>query len=134
MPWCTYTDPEIAHVGLYESEAADRGIEIDTYRVPLSEVDRAIAEGEEEGFVKIHVAKGSDKILGATLVASHAGEIISQITLAMVAGLGLGKILATIHPYPTQAESLKRVAGAWTRTRATPTVKKILGAWMAFRR
>ena len=78
--------------------------------------------------------KGSDKILGATLVASHAGEIISQITLAMVGGLGLGSILATIHPYPTQAESLKRVAGAWTRTRATPTVKKVLGAWMAFRR
>jgi pyruvate/2-oxoglutarate dehydrogenase complex dihydrolipoamide dehydrogenase (E3) component len=134
MPWCTYTDPEVAHVGLYESEAADRGIEIDTYRVPLSEVDRAIADGEDEGFVKVHVKKGSDKIVGATLVASHAGDIISQITLAMVGGLGLGKILATIHPYPTQAESLKRVAGAWARTRATPTVKKILGAWMAFRR
>ena len=134
MPWCTYTDPEVAHVGLSEHAAREQGVEIDTYEVPLREVDRAIADGEDEGFVKIHVKKGSDRILGATIVAAHAGEMISEVTLAMVGKLGLGTFLNVIHPYPTQAEAIKRAAGAWLRTRATPLVMGILGRWMALRR
>jgi pyruvate/2-oxoglutarate dehydrogenase complex dihydrolipoamide dehydrogenase (E3) component len=134
MPWCTYTDPEVAHVGLSEREANERGIELDTWRVPLAEVNRAVADGEEEGFVKIHTAKGRDRILGATLVASHAGEMISEITVAMVGGLGLRAILKAIHPYPTQAEGIKRAAGLWLRGRATPRVKALLRRWMALRR
>ena len=134
MPWCTYTDPEVAHVGLYEREAAERGIAIDTYRVPLEQVNRAVTDGEEEGFVKLHVKRGSDRILGATIVASHAGEMISEVTLAIVGKLGLGKLLGVIHPYPTQAEGIKRVAGLWVRTRATPLVKRVLAGWMALRR
>ena len=134
MPWCTYTDPEVAHVGLYASEAAERGIELATYSVPLGEVNRAVTDGEDTGFVKIHVKKGSDRIVGATIVASHAGEMISEVTLAMVNGLGLGAIGATIHPYPTQAEALKRAAGAHLRSRATPTARRILERFMALRR
>jgi pyruvate/2-oxoglutarate dehydrogenase complex dihydrolipoamide dehydrogenase (E3) component len=134
MPWCTYTDPEVAHVGLYEREAAERGIELTTFKVPLREVNRAVTDGEDAGFVKIHVKKGSDRIVGATIVASHAGEMVSEVTLAMVNKLGLGAILATIHPYPTQAEALKRAAGAYTRSRATPRLNRILERFMALRR
>jgi pyruvate/2-oxoglutarate dehydrogenase complex dihydrolipoamide dehydrogenase (E3) component len=134
MPWCTYTDPEVAHVGLGEQEARERSIAVDTYTVPLAEVDRAIADGEDEGFVKIHTRKGSDRILGATIVASHAGEMISEVTLAMVGKLGLGTILNTIHPYPTQAEGIKRAAGAWVRTRMTPLASRLLRIWMRLRR
>jgi pyruvate/2-oxoglutarate dehydrogenase complex dihydrolipoamide dehydrogenase (E3) component len=134
MPWCTYTDPEVAHVGLYAREAAERGLEIDTFCVPLREVNRAVADGEDEGFVKIHVKKGSDRILGASLVAAHAGEMISEVTLAIVGGLGLKTVLEVIHPYPTQAEGIKRAAGAYTRSRLTPLAKGILGRLMAFQR
>jgi pyruvate/2-oxoglutarate dehydrogenase complex dihydrolipoamide dehydrogenase (E3) component len=134
MPWCTYTDPEVAHVGLSEREAAERGIAVDTYRVPLEQVNRAVTDGEEEGFVKLHVKRGSDRILGATIVAAHAGEMISEVTLAIVGKLGLGTLLGVIHPYPTQAEGIKRVAGAWVRTRATPLVRRALAGWMALRR
>jgi pyruvate/2-oxoglutarate dehydrogenase complex dihydrolipoamide dehydrogenase (E3) component len=134
MPWCTYTDPEVAHVGLYEREAKERGIATDCYQVPLSENDRAITEGEEAGFVKILVAHGKDEILGATIVAAHAGELVSELTLAMVSKVGLGKLLNVIHPYPTQAEAIKRAAGAYTRTRMTPMLAKLLERWMAFRR
>ncbi len=134
MPWCTYTDPEVAHVGLYEHEARERGIATDSYTVPLSENDRAITDGEEEGFVKILVKQRGDEILGATLVASHAGEIVSELTLAIVNKVGLGKLMNVIHPYPTQAEAIKRAAGAYTRTRMTPTLQKLLARWMAFRR
>jgi pyruvate/2-oxoglutarate dehydrogenase complex dihydrolipoamide dehydrogenase (E3) component len=143
MPWCTYTDPEVAHVGLYEREAAERGIELATYKIPLREVNRAVTDGEDAGFVKIHVekrrgwsrwARGGDRIAGATIVASHAGEMVSEVTLAMVNKLGLGAILATIHPYPTQAEALKRAAGSYLRSRATPRVSRILERFMALRR
>lgn len=134
IPWATYTDPEIAHVGLYEREAREKGIEVDTFQIPMSSVDRAIAEGEEEGFVKIHVKKGSDQILGATVVARHAGEMISEITLAMVAKVGLGTIASVIHPYPTQAEAIKKAADAYNRTRLTPFVKKLLAGWLAWTR
>ena len=134
MPWCTYTDPEIAHVGLYERDARERGIELDTYQVPIARANRAVTDGEEEGLVKIHVRKGSDEILGATVVAAHAGEMISAITLAMTRRIGLGAFTNVIHPYPTQAEAIKAAAGLYTRTRLTPRVKRIFEAWMRFSR
>ena len=134
MPWCTYTDPEIAHVGMYERDAGEKGIEITTFMRELKDVDRAVTDGEEEGFVKILVQKGTDKILGATVVARHAGDMISDLSLAMTAGIGLGKIAQTIHPYPTQAEAVKQAADAYNRTRLTPLVKKIFSAWLEYSR
>ena len=134
MPWCTYTDPEIAHVGMYEKEAAGKGIAIDTFIKPLSEVDRALTDGQEQGFVKVHVRKGSGKIVGATVVASHAGNMISELAVAIVAGMGLGKLSKVIHPYPTQAEAIKQVADAYNRTRLTPGIKKFFIKWMAMMR
>jgi len=134
VPWCTYTDPEIAHVGMYEEDARKQGIEVATFTRPLEEVDRAIVDGEEEGFVKVHVKKGTDKILGATIIARHAGEMISEITLAMVGGMGLGTIAGVIHPYPTQAEAIKQVADAYNRTRLTPFVKNLFSRLMAWQR
>ena len=120
MPWCTYTDPEIAHVGLYEHEAEKQGIAIQTFYQEMGQVDRAVLEGDTEGFVKIHTQAGKDTILGATMVTRHAGEMISELTLAMVGGLGLGTLARTIHAYPTQAEAIKRAADAYNRTRLTP--------------
>ncbi|TMB48778.1 MAG: FAD-containing oxidoreductase, partial [Deltaproteobacteria bacterium] len=134
VPWCTYTDPEIAHVGMYERDAARQGIAVDTFVTPLSTVDRAIADGEEEGFVKVHVKKGTDRILGATIVARHAGEMLNELTLAMVGGLGLGTLANVIHPYPTQAEAIRKTADAYNRTRLTPTVKKAFQRWLAWTR
>jgi pyruvate/2-oxoglutarate dehydrogenase complex dihydrolipoamide dehydrogenase (E3) component len=134
IPWCTYTDPEIAHVGMYERDAQEKGIAVDTFVRPLSDVDRAIADGEEEGFVKIHVKKGTDRILGATIVARHAGEMLGEITLAIVGNLGLKTLSNVIHTYPTQAESIKQVADAYNRTRLTPFAKKLFTRWLAWRR
>jgi pyruvate/2-oxoglutarate dehydrogenase complex dihydrolipoamide dehydrogenase (E3) component/uncharacterized membrane protein YdjX (TVP38/TMEM64 family) len=134
MPWCTYTDPEIAHVGLYERDARERGMEVDTYVREFKEVDRAVLDGEEDGFVKFHVRKGHDEILGATIVARHAGEMISEISVAMAARIGLGKLASVIHPYPTQAEALRQCGDAYNRTRLTPTVKKWMGRWLAWQR
>ncbi|MHC5851043.1 mercuric reductase [Nostoc sp.] len=127
MPWVTYTDPEIAHVGLYEHEAQKLGIEVTTIEIPFSSVDRAIADGEESGFLKIHHKKGSDEIIGATIVASHAGEMISELTTAMVNKIGLSKLSSVIHPYPTQAEAIKKAADAYRRTLLTSNTKKFLG-------
>ncbi|MCZ6769583.1 MAG: mercuric reductase [Acidobacteria bacterium] len=134
IPWCTYTDPEIAHVGMYEKDALAKGIPVDTFLRPLKEVDRAILDGEEEGFLKIHVKKGTDKILGATMVARHAGEMISEITLAMVLNSGLGTLAGVIHPYPTQTEAIKQAGDAYNRTRLTPLVKRAFSRWLAWTR
>ena len=134
MPWCTYTDPEIAHVGLYERQAKDRGMEIATYKVEWNDVDRAVADGEEDGFIKVHVRKGADRIVGATIVAAHAGEMISELSVAMAGKVGLGALSGVIHPYPTQAEAIKKVADAHNRTRLTSTLKKLLSAWLAWQR
>ena len=134
VPWTTYTDPEIAHVGMYEADAVKRGMAVDTFFRPLNEVDRAIADGEEEGFVKIHVQKGKDRILGATIVAAHSGEMISEITLAMVGNVGLGTLSGVINTYPTQAEAIKQAADAYNRTRLTPFVKKLFEKWFAWTR
>jgi pyruvate/2-oxoglutarate dehydrogenase complex dihydrolipoamide dehydrogenase (E3) component len=134
MPWCTYTDPEVAHVGLDEKEAQERGIPVQTFKQDLGDVDRAVFDGEAEGFAKVHVRKGTDQIVGATLVARHAGEMISELTLAMVGRLGLKTVARTIHPYPTQAEVIKQVGDAYNRTRLTPLVKWLLGKWLAWTR
>ncbi len=127
IPWCTYTDPEIAHVGLYPQQAAERGIAIDTFRIDFSQVDRAVLDGSTEGFVKVHVRKGSDRIVGATIVGPHAGDLISEISVAMAGGVGLGRLSSVIHPYPTLAEAIKKAADAYRRTKLTPFAKKLLG-------
>ncbi|MBI2516469.1 MAG: mercuric reductase [Opitutae bacterium] len=134
IPWTTYTSPEIAHVGLYETEAASRGIALDTYTQPLAQVDRAILDGEDAGFVRVHVRRGSDEILGATIVAEHAGDMISEFTVAMKGGLGLRTLGAAIHPYPTQAEAIRRLGDLYNRTRLTPLVKRLFGWWLARQR
>ena len=130
IPWCTYTDPAIAHVGLYVQQARERDIPVKTFTIPMHEVDRAIADDEETGFVKIHVRERTDRILGATIVARHAGDMINEITLAMVAGIGLRTLARVIHAYPTQAEAIKKAADAYNRTRLTPTVKSLLRRWL----
>ena len=134
VPWCTYTDPEIAHVGMYARDAEAAGIEIDTYTSPLSANDRARAEGDREGFVKVHVKKGTDRIVGATIVARHAGEMISEVTVAMAGGVGLGRLSDVVHPYPTQAEAIKATSGEYMRGRLTPLVARLFGAWLRFSR
>lgn len=134
IPWCTYTDPEIAQVGLGEAEADDQGIEIETFERSFSEVDRAIADGRDTGFVKIRVAKGSDRILGATVVGYGASDLIGEIAVARAAGLGLGALAAIIHPYPSRAEIIRQLGDAYNRTRLTPTVKKLFKSYLDFLR
>jgi len=113
VPWCTYTDPEIAHVGIYVREARTKDIPVKTFTVPMHEVHRAICDAEEDGFVKIHVREGSDRILGATIVARHAGEMINDVTLAIQSGIGLRKLGSVIRPYPTQAAAIQMAANAY---------------------
>jgi pyruvate/2-oxoglutarate dehydrogenase complex dihydrolipoamide dehydrogenase (E3) component len=132
IPWCTYTDPEIAHIGLYVREARAQSIPVKTFTVLMHEVDRAITDGEEEGFVKIHVKEGTDKILGATVVATHAGEMISEISLAMSSGIGLRALAHVNHPYPTQAQAIKMAADAYNNTRMTPGLRWIFKQWLAW--
>ncbi|HTP42115.1 MAG TPA: mercuric reductase [Nitrospiria bacterium] len=134
IPRCTYTEPELAHIGLTEAEAQSQGIEIQSFTVPLKDVDRARLDGEEEGLVRLHVKKGSDVIVGAVIVASHAGELISQLSLAMRAGLRVGAITNTIYPYPTQAEAIKKAATLWRKTLLTTGTKRILRAWFGWMR
>jgi pyruvate/2-oxoglutarate dehydrogenase complex dihydrolipoamide dehydrogenase (E3) component len=134
MPWCTYTDPEIAHVGLYEREAKARGIALDTYQVPIERANRAVTDGQEEGLVKIHVKRGTGEIVGASVVAAHAGDLITQLTLAITQGIPLGAFTNLIYPYPTQGEAIKAAAGLYTRTRLTPRVKRLFTALMRLRR
>ena len=100
----------------------------------FADIDRAILAGETEGFVKVHTRKGIDRILGATIVAPHAGDLISEITLAMTHGLGLSKIGRTIHPYPTQAEAIRRLGDQYNRTRLTPFVKSLFQNWLSWTR
>jgi pyruvate/2-oxoglutarate dehydrogenase complex dihydrolipoamide dehydrogenase (E3) component len=120
IPWCTYTDPEIAHVGLYMTQARERSIPAKTFTVLMHDIDRAMIDGQEKGFVKIHVREGTDEILGATIVASHAGEMINEITLAIDAGIGLSVLGQVIHAYPTQTMAIKLAAAACTKSRRKP--------------
>ena len=129
VPWCTYTDPEVAHVGLGEKEAKQKNTEYDLFCVPLKDVDRAVVESEEAGFAKILTAKGSDKILGATIVAPHAGDLLHEFVLAMKAKIGLGTIASTIHAYPTFAELARKAGDKYNKTRLTPRAEKIF-TWL----
>ena len=126
MPWCTFTEPEVAHVGLYEADAKAKGLEVETYTYKLDEVDRAILDGEDEGFARVHIQKGTDKILGATIVAAHAGDMIGEFSVAMKAGAGAKTIAGTIHPYPTQAEVNKKVVNLWRKAHFTQGTKNFL--------
>lgn len=131
IPWCTYTDPEIAHVGLYVPEALRAGIPVRTFTILMQDVDRAVTDGEDIGFVKIHIREGSDRILGATVVARHAGEMINGISLAITAGIGLQEFSEVIHTYPTQAEAIKMAAEAYRRSRLTPARLKLMSRRLA---
>ena len=134
IPWCTYTEPEIAHVGMYEADARAKGIEVETFTQPLAEVDRAVLDGEDAGFARVHLRKGTDRILGATVVAADAGNLISEVTVAMKAGAGLGVIGAAIHPYPTQAEAWRKAANQLRKARFSDRQRAILGRLFAWRR
>ena len=129
VPWCTYVDPEVAHVGLGEKEAKQKNIDYDLFVVPLEAVDRAVVESEDAGFAKILTAKGSDKILGATIVAPHAGDLLHEFVLAMKADIRLGTIASTIHAYPTFAELAHKAADKYNKTRLTPRAKKLF-TWL----
>jgi pyruvate/2-oxoglutarate dehydrogenase complex dihydrolipoamide dehydrogenase (E3) component len=128
LPATVYTDPEVARVGLTEAEARATGQAVETVTYDLADLDRAIADGEARGFVKVVTPRDSDRILGVTVVGPHAGETISEFVLAMRHGLGLKKILATVHSYPTLAEANKFAAGAWQR-RHLPGLLLDLAAW-----
>jgi pyruvate/2-oxoglutarate dehydrogenase complex dihydrolipoamide dehydrogenase (E3) component len=129
IPWATYTDPEVAQVGLTEQDAQTSGHKVDVIRVGLEHVDRAILDGRTDGFVKILLAPGSDRILGATVVAPHAGDLISEVAVAMTNGLGLGALGRTVHPYPTVAEAFRKAADQWQRRKLTPLAKRLLAGW-----
>lgn len=126
IPWATYSSPELARVGINEQEAKEQGVDVDTYTVMLSEVDRAILEGHSDGFVKIHTQAGKDKIVGATIVAPNAGDMISEVALAMTNRIGLGSIASTIHPYPTVADAIRKAGDQFNRTRLTSTSQRLL--------
>jgi len=127
IPWATFSEPEVARVGLNELEAGEQNVEYEVTRYGIDDLDRAIADSEAHGFVKVLTLPGKDKILGVTIVGEHAGDLIAEYVLAMKHGLGLNKILGTIHIYPTLAEANKYVAGAWKRAHAP---QKLL-AWVA---
>lgn len=134
MPWVTYTDPEVAHVGFYEADARAAGFDVATITESFEDVDRAILDGEDEGFARAHYDRKTGKILGGTIVARHAGEMIGELTLAITNGLKMGALSATIHPYPTQAEVLRKIGDAYNRARLTPALRKIFQKWFAWRR
>ena len=129
VPWCTYVDPEVAHVGLCEKEARQENVDYDLFVVPLQDVDRAVVESEDAGFAKILTRKGSDKILGATIIAPHAGDLLHEFVLAMKAGVGLGTIASTIHAYPTFAELARKAGDKYNKTRLTPQAKRVF-TWL----
>lgn len=126
IPSTVYTDPEIAQVGLNELQAKTQGIRVSSLKISLSQLDRALTDGEEEGFIKIYYQPGSEQILGATIVARHGGDIISEITTAMVGKIGLNTLSRVIHPYPTQAEGIKKAAESYRRTLLTPKTQAFL--------
>ena len=133
IPWCTYTSPEVAHVGLLPEQAEQQGLSISTFTLDLADVDRAVLEGESDGFVKVHVRQGTDRIVGATIVAAHAGDLISEIAVAMRNGIGLTGIGDTIHPYPTQAEAIRKLGDQYNRTRLTPLTRWVLKTILSLR-
>ena len=133
VPWTTYTDPEVAHVGLTLQQAAERGIKLDSYREDLRRVDRAILDGDDSGFAVMHCRRGSPQVVGCTIVARHAGEMIGEVCLLMTAGIPLSKLASTIHCYPTQVEVLKRLGDQANKRRLTPRVAGWLKSIIAWR-
>ena len=133
LPWCTYTSPEVARVGLNEDQAREKGLAYDAFVEPLEELDRAVVESEEAGFARVLTAKGSDRILGATIVSERAGDLLAEVVLAMKGGRGLRSISGAIHAYPTFAEVTRKVADRYQRSRLTPRVRALF-AWLYRRR
>jgi pyruvate/2-oxoglutarate dehydrogenase complex dihydrolipoamide dehydrogenase (E3) component len=129
IPWTTYTSPEVAHVGLTAEEAEAAGAAVETLTVPFDDVDRARLDGETEGFLRVHLKRGSDRILGGTLVAAHAGDMIGILSLAMKQGLGLSSFAETIFPYPTQGEVFRKIGDLHNRGRLTPRVRTFFEIW-----
>ena len=125
VPRCTYTSPELAHVGFDPDGARLAGMEVDTLTVPMAENDRAVLDGEETGFLRLHLRRGSDRILGATVVSSRAGELISELSLAITHGLGLRKLGSAIRPYPTRSEVISRACGKWQKRRLSPGLRRV---------
>jgi pyruvate/2-oxoglutarate dehydrogenase complex dihydrolipoamide dehydrogenase (E3) component len=134
VPWATFTDPEVARVGLNETDAKEKGIAYEVTTYGIDDLDRAIADGDAHGFVKVLTMPGKDHILGATIVGEHAGELIVEFVMAMRHDIGLNRILGTIHIYPTFAEANKYAAGAWKRGRVTRGQWAVLEAFQAWRR
>ena len=134
IPWCTYTDPEVAHIGMTNADATNHNVDVETFTTPLSTIDRAVIDGKDNGFVRVLVKRNTDEIVGATIVAADAGNLISEITLAMEAGVGLSAIGATIHPYPTQADALRKTAHQMRKVRFSERQKSLLRRFFAWRR
>jgi pyruvate/2-oxoglutarate dehydrogenase complex dihydrolipoamide dehydrogenase (E3) component len=134
IPWCTFIDPEVARVGLNEQEARAQGVAFEVTRFEMRELDRAIADSATAGWVQVLTEPGRDRILGATIVGAHAGELLAEYVLAMKQGLGLNKILSTIHTYPTMAEANKYTAGAWKRAHQPVALLRWVEKFHAWRR
>lgn len=134
IPWVTFTDPELAHVGHTAASAGEAGIEIDAWTIPFEEVDRAVLEGRTEGFARVFTRKGGDEIVGATVVGARAGDVIGEVALAIDRGAGLGDLSGVVHSYPTYAEVLGRLGDRIQRTRLTPLAKRAIGWWLSWTR
>jgi pyruvate/2-oxoglutarate dehydrogenase complex dihydrolipoamide dehydrogenase (E3) component len=134
MPWCTYTEPELARVGLSEAEARHRGIAVNAYLQPFDKTDRALTDSDSEGFVKILTRPKRGEILGATIVGAHAGDLISEVTVAMQAGLSLGRLASVIHPYPTRADAIRKCGDLFNKSRLTPRLKEVFARFLAWQR
>ena len=134
IPWTTYTSPELGQVGMTAGRAAENGIQFDTYQQPFSGVDRNILEGDCDGFVKIIVRRGTDRILGGTIVGESAGELIAELSMAMTQGIGLKKIASTIHPYPTRADAIRKLGDQYNKSRLTPAVAAAMRQWFTWTR
>ncbi len=130
IPRCTYTSPEIAQVGMLPRQAAEHGIKLVQYSQPFRAVDRAVLEGNDVGYVSVYCRQGSDQIMGATVVAANAGDLIGEIVLAMKHRIGLAKLAAVIHPYPTHADAIRKLGDLYNRQRLTPWVQSVLARWM----
>jgi pyruvate/2-oxoglutarate dehydrogenase complex dihydrolipoamide dehydrogenase (E3) component len=134
MAWCTYTDPELAHTGLTAVEAAQAGIALDTYTQPFDRVDRALTESDPEGFVRLHTRRGTGEIVGATIVGRGAGDLISEVSVALAGKVGLGRLASVIHPYPTRAEAIRKLGDQFNKTRLTPRAAGFLKLLLALKR
>ena len=134
LPWCTYTSPELARVGLNEAEARAMGVAHDVWSCPFREVDRAVVEREEDGFIKVLTEKGGDRILGVTMVGERAGDLVHELVLAMKHRVGLRGVSATIHAYPTFAEAARKAADRAQKARLTPRAARLLAGIYRWRR